>query len=299
MFKKWILMLSLENIQNKNFIVYSLTNFKITGSVINMLDYLTFAIDNSIEVYCIFITDSAHDCLDGILNDRYNILYKKNILILDKQKARRLFFKLRANILFFISDFEIQETIYCSLANKKILLGPCDKKIPSSVLVLNEFGEEKNYIFKMNFDKIDKKENVNSQDKVYLNLICKTPDLSESDFVKYCLRDNLLVHIKEGTHGYLSNYNVQVLTGVVPSLFSKFSTYLYFKMPSWFDRSPRLFIEAKFLNKKIEYINVQTTKDNSTTRYLDDDVESHRLTLDDYVIRCFTNEENIGNPRIP
>lgn len=72
------------------------------------------------------------------------------------------------------------------------------------------------------------------------------------------------------------------------NLFEKFTHYLYYHADTWFDPHPRLFLECRYYNKVITYVNPFRVKDGSWYRYddlLNRGLYDRTLNVTDEIIR--------------
>lgn len=72
------------------------------------------------------------------------------------------------------------------------------------------------------------------------------------------------------------------------NLFEQFTTYIYYHANKWFDPHPRLFLECKFYDKEIIYINPSDVRDGSYYRYKDiqkNGLRDRTLNKNDEIIR--------------
>ena len=103
----------------------------------------------------------------------------------------------------------------------------------------------------------------------------------------------LLVSVKNYQQiPFLKDYKkyVEVIIGHPTNFFSLFDTYIYIHNGHYFDPSPRLFVESKFYNKDIIYINDYDIKDGSYYRYHDvmtNGINDRYFTKDDPLIQKF------------
>jgi len=72
------------------------------------------------------------------------------------------------------------------------------------------------------------------------------------------------------------------------NLFEHFTHYVYYHADKWFDPHPRLFLECKYYNKKLFYLNPLNIKDGSWYRWRDiqmNGIENRTLSNEDEIIR--------------
>lgn len=185
------------------------------------------------------------------------------------------------------------------LSGKRIYTILGQEKQFSDINIFNEFPFHGDINYKMKFLLHRFKLIENSENFAYTNFINKLK-FTENELHKAIdlLKPNqrLLVSVKNLQQiPFLRNYKnyVEPIIGHPHNFFSLFNTYIYIHNGYYFDPSPRLFVESKFYNKDIIYVNDYDIKDGSYYRYHDvmnNGIEHRYFTNDDPIIKMFLED---------
>jgi len=245
-----------------NAILFYEFNQLITGSTINMFEYFLAAYEHNRDIKLVIVNISKPTLKKfiKIIEDRYILDgiedYQKNIICIKRSKLVTIEFDkvlvldyntinktkgiLRAKSIIVISEKYTDKYYYDSSKYNVLMYG----EMPFHY-------KDISYRMKCLFDRFKPLKNV--KEGTYINSPRNDEDLS-------FLSENLNI-----PHPVIYKNKVSH----TENLFEQFTTYLYYHANKWFDPHPRLFLECKFYDKQIIYLNPHKVLDGSWFRYLD------------------------------
>jgi len=280
-----------------NAIIYSYIN--INGSLIEVLEYYLFMkkynIDINLIILDVFEILNLND-LYLLIEDRYDIRfeYKSNIII---KKSRINVKEYNFNHILIVDWGTIKTQPIIFNYNKLHILyeenGEKYKKIYSNLtklhncVVYNEmpFGVGKKYINKFAFELYKEILPIHNN-TYYVNCLSKGISTLEELSNRY---HNTKLMVCVSTQPSKNYTNITYYYKHPKDFFSLFDTYVYIHDNKYFDPRPRCFVEARYYNKKIIYINSNNIKDGSWYRYYDKYSDERNLSIDDEIIKEFNN----------
>jgi len=264
-----------------NSILFYEFNQLITGSTINMFEYFLSAYEYNKDIKLVIVNVSKPTLkkflkiiedryiLDGIEDFKQNIICIKRsklvtiefdtVLVLDYNTINKTKGILRAKNIIVISEKYTDKFYYDTCKYNVTMYG----EMPFHY-------KDINYRMKCLFDRFKPLKNVKVG--TYINSPKNDEDLSWTS-------EKLDIPLPVIYKSKVSHEN---------NLFEQFTTYLYYHANKWFDPHPRLFLECKFYDKDIVYLNPYKIMDGSWFRYIDiceRGVEDRTLNQNDEIIR--------------
>lgn len=260
---------------------YVTPTFRLTGSTINALEYYIEAHEHNKNVKLLLLNTTAKfkTELIKIAKERYQSLnntWIENIIVI--RKSNLVTYKF--NTILVLDYMTIKETKGFIIADKIIVIS-------------EKYTADPKYFYNKNFYNVT----------YYGEMPFHYRDI---DYRMKCLfnRYKPLENVKEGTYinvpgkGILDLKKIQSMNLPAPylyksktnpkeNLFKQFTHYLYYHMNEWFDPHPRLFLECKFYEKTIHYLNPFDIQDGSWYRWKDiqkNGIENRTLSRDDEII---------------
>jgi hypothetical protein len=265
------------------FYVYPM--FKLTGSVLNALEYFIEAHSHNKKVELVLIdgTPKFKKTIAQIAKERYNIglfngmsvgkhisIVRKNNLVIHKFDT------------VLVLDYNTIKYTKGLLNAKKILVisekytSHPDYFYSKDLYNVEYYGEmpfhyrDHEYRMKMLFDRYKPLKNV-----------------EEGTYINSPKNDMLNLQLLE-PYDLPTPFIFKSKTNHKENLFEKFTHYVYYHANKWFDPHPRLMFECKFYDKKLYYINPREIQDGSWYRWKDlqeNGLKNRTLSKDDEIIR--------------
>jgi hypothetical protein len=164
--------------------------------------------------------------------------------------------------------------------------------IPNNCIV---FEENNNYIKKLYLDGLRKPNYCDEATFINLKgLRCATSvQFKDLIYPHVCKDKKVYVLVDDNKkYQYLDNYsNIQKIYNHLPNFFSKFNKYVDATLNTY-DYSPRLILEAAYLNKEIVYIN-NGLNDGAFKRYNDiinGNINKYSISNEDIIIKYFKKD---------
>jgi hypothetical protein len=259
-----------------NALIFYEYNMLITGSTINMFEYFLAAYEHNKDMKLILInvTKLTLKKFINIIKDRYILDgiedFEDNIIVVNKSKLIRMKF----NTILVLDYNTINHTLGLLRADK--------------IIVISEKYTNK-YFYRKDIYNVT----------YYGEMPFHYRDI---EYRMKCLFDRFkpLGKVKVGTYinSPRNDEPVDLLNTPLPvirksktkhqeNLFEQFTTYVYYHANKWFDPHPRLFLECKFYDKEIIYLNPFDVRDGSYYRYKDiqkNGLKDRTLNKDDEII---------------
>jgi hypothetical protein len=246
-----------------NAIIFYEYNMFITGSTMNMFEYFLCAYEHNKDIKLVLINASKPTIKKfiDIIKNRYVLDgiedFENNIIQTTKGKILRMKF----DTVLVIDYNTIKETRGLLRAEKIIVIS--EKHTESyfynkALYNVTYYGEmpfhykDCEYRMKLLFDRYKKLGDVKKG--TYVN----SPRNDDFSF----LNDLQMPHLS-------LPFIFKSKTNHKENLFEQFDNYLYYHANTWFDPHPRLFLECRYYNKPITYVNPYKIKDGSWYRYED------------------------------
>lgn len=263
-----------------NALIFYEYNMLITGSTINMFEYFlaTYEHNKDMKLVLINATKATLKKFIDIIKDRYILdgleNFEDNVIRINKSKLIRMKF----DTVLVLDYNTIGHTLGLLVADKIIVISEkyTDKYFyRKDIYNVVYYGEmpfhyrDIEYRMKCLFDRFKPLR------KVKVGTYINSPRNDEPvDFLARLLNTPLPVINKSKTKHK-------------ENLFEQFTTYIYYHANKWFDPHPRLFLECKFYDKEIIYINPFYITDGSYYRYNDvitNGLRDRTLNKDDEII---------------
>lgn len=265
-------------------IFYVTPTFRLTGSTLNALEYYIEAHEHNKDMKLILLngTHAFKKNIIKIAKERYNLgLFngiKDNIICV--RKSNLVAYKF--NTVLILDYMTIKETKGILLSNKIIVIsekytGHPEYFFSKDFYNVEYYGEmpfhykDHDYRMKCLFDKYKPLKKVNTG--TYINSPRNKGFLDVEKLQNFRLPEPYIYKSK---------------TDPEENLFEKFTHYFYYHVNEWFDPHPRLFLECKFYNKIIYYLNPLEIQDGSWYRWIDiqkNGIENRTLSKNDEIIR--------------
>jgi len=261
---------------------YVVPTFRLTGSTINAIEYYLEGLQHNPELKLLFINgnNSFKRKIQKLMHERY--VFGKgeweraviNIELVSKYRFPSLAF----DTVLVLDYVTISETRGILRANKILVIS--EKYTDSiyydkSLYNVEYFGEmpfhykDHEYRMKCLFDRYRKLGEVKKG--TYVNSPRNEKDIDLKEYI----------HLPKP-------FIYKSKTDPEENLFEQFTHYVYYHANNWFDPHPRLFLECRFYNKVMTYINPHNLKDGSWYRWEDlrvNNLENRTLSKDDEIIR--------------
>lgn len=271
---------------SKGVIFYSYFG-EINGSLINAFEYYISILEyTDVKLVLLNTDEKRRDKFFKIFEDRYNlddINWKKNIVIIDNavKVVRERFdtslivdwgtiYKIKdilmSDKIVVIQDYHPERSTRDHKFDEKVKNVKIYREMPFDIV-----GEE--YKMKFLFHRFKRLRTV--REGIYVN----SPKNDDLSFLKTIHLPNKPIIVKSRDKHK-------------DNLFEYFDTYLYYHADTWFDPSPRLFIECEYYGKNIMYYNPKRIIDGSWYRFhdiLENGIENRYFNENDEVIREFLN----------
>jgi hypothetical protein len=257
--------------------------FRLTGSLINAIEYFLCAVEYNPEFKLIILNGvtATRRRIINLIHNRYADLDKKwldNIICIGKY---RLIHK-KLDIVLVLDYGTIRETKSILNANKILVISEkyTDRNeyfYEKHMYNVEYYGEmpfhykDHDYRMKCHFDKYKTLDE--EREGTYIN----SPYNNET----YSLRLMFEGHVPEPIFFKSKEKHKD-------NLFENFTHYIYYHANKWFDPHPRLFLECAFYLKDIEYHNPEHVMDGSWYRYndiIENGIYDRKLTKHDEIIR--------------
>lgn len=246
---------------------YKVPSFRLTGSLINAIEYFLQAVEYNPEVKLVLIngTESFKKKLLYLIQEKYNPFnfdFQSNIVLLKKF----LLPSVKFDTVLVLDYVTISKTKGILNAKKILVISEKYTQLPKyfydkSLYNVIYYGEmpfhykDENYRMKCLFDRYKPLKNV-----------------KKGTYVNSPKNDDFIYEVDKIMEKYIhlpTPFIFKSKTEPEENLFEKFTHYLYYHADKWFDPHPRLFLECRFYNKVITYVNPYKIKDGSWYRYYD------------------------------
>jgi hypothetical protein len=254
----------------KAILFYVVPNFRLTGSTINAIEYYLAGLEHNPELKLLFINGnySFKRKIQKVIYDKY-VFYKgewekavTNMLLMPKFNLPSVEFD-TVLIVDYVTIFQVKGVLR---AEKILVISEKYTDNPNYFLSKSLYNVE--YYGEMPFHYKDHEYRM----KCLFDRYRKLGEVQKGTYVNSPRNDdlNLILHLNELDMPHLPlPFIVKSKTNPEENLFEKFTNYLYYHANKWFDPHPRLFLECRFYQKPITYLNPHKIKDGSWYRYQD------------------------------
>jgi hypothetical protein len=282
----------------KNAILFYITpTFRLTGSTINAIEYFLAGYEHNpdLKLYLIHGSKKAnyrrkilkliHDRYDmtGDLDQNHPIMDAyHNIEYLSRWKVPHCKF----DTVLILDYMTIHFMKGILRANKILVISEKYTDLPQYFLSKSLYNVE--YYGEMPFHYKDHDYRMKCLFKRYKNL---GKDVQKGTYVNSPKNEDIIYKIDRLREVYIHLPTPFIFKSKVEheeNLFNKFTHYLYYHADKYFDPHPRLFLECRFYNKIITYVNLNEIKDGSWYRYYDgceNNLHNRSLNENDEIIR--------------
>lgn len=265
-------------------IFYVTPTFRLTGSTINALEYFIEAHNHNKQIHLVLVngTPRFKKNLKKLAKERYDGMGFFNGIfgnIISIRKSNMVAYKFETALV--LDYMTIRETKGILNADKIIVISEKHTADPTYFYDKNLYNVE--YYGEMPFHYKDHDYRM----KCLFDMYKPLNKVREGTYINSPKNDMLNLQL-------LNPYDLPVpylfksKTDPEENLFEQFTHYVYYHADKWFDPHPRLFLECKFYEKEMAYVNPMDRQDGSWYRWKDiqkNGLKDRTLSKDDDIIR--------------
>lgn len=264
---------------------YVTPTFRLTGSVLNALEYFIEANIHNSKVKLVLIngTPRFKKNILKIAKERYdlNVFNRFGLCgnIIDIRKSNLVAYKF--DTILVLDYMTIKHTK--GLINSKKILVISEKYTSDSQYFYDKKLYNVKYYGEMPWHYRDYKYRM----KILFDRYKPLKNIEEGTYINSPYNDSIDIELLE-PYNLPTPYIFKSKTNHRENLFEKFTHYVYYHADKWFDPHPRLMLECAFYEKKLHYINPIERQDGSWYRWNDlqeNGLKNRTLSKEDEIIR--------------